>query len=82
MIHNLRIGCIQTPPVATFDEAIDEALRDAAAAIADGGEDPGPVVATADIDGAASTRARIPSLQHDRRFGDPAPARHQGRAVA
>ena len=40
------------------------------------------VVATVDIDAAARARARIPSLRHDRRFGDPAPAVPRGRAVA
>ena len=51
--------------------------------LADGGEGPGHVVATVDIDDAARARARIPSLRHDRDFvGDPAPAVPRGRAVA
>ena len=50
--------------------------------LADGGEGPGHVVATVDIDAAARARARIPSLEHDRRFGDPAPTVPRGRAVA
>ncbi|MEO1550379.1 MAG: nitrilase-related carbon-nitrogen hydrolase, partial [Pseudomonadota bacterium] len=36
--------------------------------LADGGEGPGVVAATIDLGHVAETRARIPSLQHDRPF--------------
>ena len=38
MGRSVRIGCVQTRPVATFTEAIDEAQRGAAAAVAEGAE--------------------------------------------
>ena len=36
--REIRIGCVQTRPLATFDEAIEEARRLAAGAVADGAE--------------------------------------------
>ena len=36
--------------------------------IADGGDTPGVVLATLDLDDVADTRARIPSLRHDRDY--------------
>lgn len=36
--------------------------------LADGGEEPGIVTAEIDLDAVAETRAKIPSLQHDREF--------------
>ena len=40
--------------------------------LADGGDGVGWVVTTVDVDSVATARGRIPSLQHDRRFGHPA----------
>ena len=42
--------------------------------LADGGEDMGVTVATVDMDSVASTRRRVPSLQHDRPFSLPGKA--------
>lgn len=39
--------------------------------LADGGEEPGYVIAAVDIDAVAHARARIPSLEHDRWFSSP-----------
>jgi predicted amidohydrolase len=36
--------------------------------LVDGGEGEGVFTATVDLDDVASTRAKIPSLQHDRNF--------------
>jgi deaminated glutathione amidase len=47
--------------------------------IADGGTEPGVVIADIDLDRIAEVRARIPSLRHDRPFALDAPP---GRAVA
>ena len=38
MAHEVRIGCVQTRPLATFDEAIEEARRIAGDAVAAGAE--------------------------------------------
>ena len=38
MAREVRIGCVQTRPLATFDEAIEEARRIAAGAVAAGAE--------------------------------------------
>ena len=40
--------------------------------LADGGDGMGWVVATVDVESVATARGRIPSLEHDRRFGVPA----------
>ena len=50
--------------------------------LADGGDGVGYVVATVDVEGVASARGRIPSLEHDRRFSAPEPAGRKPRAAA
>ena len=50
--------------------------------LADGGDGVGYVVATVDVESAASARGRIPSLGHDRRFSAPEPAGRKPRAAA
>ena len=49
--------------------------------LADGGDGVGYVVTTVDIESVATARGRIPSLEHDRRFGNPA-ERGQRRSAA
>ena len=48
--------------------------------LADGGDSVGWVVTTVDIESVATARGRIPSLEHDRRFG--IPAEHEPRRSA
>lgn len=43
--------------------------------LADGGETPGVISATIDLDAVSKTRARVPSLQHDRPFAAPEKSR-------
>ena len=50
--------------------------------LADGGDGVGYVVATVDVESAASARGRIPSLDHDRRFTDPEQPEERRRAAA
>ncbi len=50
--------------------------------LADGGEDPGHVVATVDVESVADARGRIPSLGHDRRFAAPEAPVRKPRAAA
>ena len=50
--------------------------------LADGGDGVGWVVTTVDVESVATARGRIPSLQHDRRFGHPADPGHRRSAAA
>ena len=50
--------------------------------LADGGDGVGYVVTTVDVESVATARGRIPSLQHDRHFGDPGEPRRRHSAAA
>ncbi|MDE0033515.1 MAG: carbon-nitrogen hydrolase family protein [Deltaproteobacteria bacterium] len=50
--------------------------------LAEGGDEPGIIVATVDMESVASVRRRVPSLRHDRSFSQPAQPEPGRRSVA
>ena len=50
--------------------------------LAEGGDEPGTIVATVDMESVAGVRKRVPSLQHDRPFSQPAQPEPGRRSVA
>ena len=50
--------------------------------LAEGGDEPGIIVATVDVESVVSVRKRVPSLRHDRPFSQPVQAEPGRRSVA